>query len=129
MLSEEQFSSCVEAQTRLGVLEKVPHQTKQGGLLRLKVSPERIIPRVLAGEFGEFPEGDEVVPWFSCVLLKGLLEEKGIGVSKEEFTAMASVITGFMAEAAVVRGIRTRSNAPVIRRGRERRGRQSSSYG
>jgi len=114
MLTEEQFSACIEALTRLGVVEKVPGDGREGQRLRLKVKAERLLARIITDGYGEPPKGVEPVPWFSCIILKILLEEKDIAVSKEEFTAMAAVIMGFMSEAAVERILHSGYDRPVI---------------
>jgi hypothetical protein len=103
MLNEEQVSSYVDALIGLGVLHKVRGQDGDDEVIRFKVKSKRIIGRILEGEFGEPPGGAEAVPWFSCMLVKVLLEERDIAVSKEEFTGMAAVIMGFMTEPDVPR--------------------------
>ena len=98
MLSEEEVSSYVDALIRLGVLHKVPGQDGDDEVIRFRVQSKRVVGRILDGEFGKPPEGADVVPWFSCMLVKMLLEERHIAVSKEEFTGMAAVVMGFMTE-------------------------------
>ena len=80
MLSEVKVSSCIDGLVRLGILER---QGERGGdeLLGLKAMPKGVIGRVAGGEFGEPPEGVELLPWFSCILLKIHLEEKDVTVS------------------------------------------------
>jgi hypothetical protein len=120
MLSEVKVSSCIDGLVRLGILER---QGERGGdeLLGLKAMPKGVIGRVAGGEFGEPPEGVELLPWFSCILLKIHLEEKDVTVSKEEFTAMAAVIAGFMLEGAVKRGLSAGYGRPVLSHPRSRR--------
>ena len=129
MLSEEEVSSCIEGLIRLGVLETVPEVPDRGELVRFIVPAEGLIGRIVGGEFGEPPEGVELVAWFSCIMLKILLEERDIPVSKREFTAMAAVMTGFMSEAAVERLLHAEYDRPMIsqrRAGQERKQPRSS---
>ena len=116
MLSEEQVSSYVDALIGLGVLHRVEGQEGDDEVIRFKVKSKRVIGRILQGEFGEPPGGDEVVPWFSCLLVKVLLEERDITVSKEEFTGMAAVIMGFMTEPEVSRRLQSSERRLVISR-------------
>jgi hypothetical protein len=116
MLTEEQVSSYVNALIRLGVLHKVPGQDGDDEVIRFRVQSKRILGRILEGEFGEPPEGPEAVPWFSCMLVKMLLEERDIAVSKEEFTGMAAVIMGFMTEPAVSQKLQSSDGRLVISR-------------
>jgi len=120
MLTEDQVSSCIDALVRLGALDKVAVEDGGGEQLRLKVLPERIVSRIAGGEFGAPPEGAELTPWLSCIILKTLLEERDVGVSKEEFTAMAAVLTGFLSEAALEPVARPDSGRPVISHRRRR---------
>jgi hypothetical protein len=113
MLNEEQVTSYIDGLIRLGVLHKVPGKDEDE-LIRFKVDADRLMGRIFSGEFGEPPEGVDVVAWFSCILLKILLEEKDLAVSKEEFTGMAAVIMGFISEAAVMRMLHTDYDRPVI---------------
>lgn len=114
MLSEEEVSSCIERLIRLGVLEAVLEEPNRGELIRFRIPDMELIVRIAGGEFGEPPEGVELVAWSSCIMLKILLEEGGIPVSKDEFTAMAAVMTGFMSEAAVERLLHLPYDRPVI---------------
>ena len=122
MLSEEQVSSYVDALIRLGVLHKVPGRPGDDEVIRFKVQSKRIIGRILEGEFGEPPGGAETVPWFSCMLVKVLLEERDVAVSKEEFTGMAAVIMGFMTEPDVSRRLQSDDGRLVISRAPAKRG-------
>jgi hypothetical protein len=101
MLSEEQVSSCIDGLIRLGVLHRVPGRAGEEELIRFKMGTDGLIGRIFHGEYGEPPEGVDVVPWFSCILLKALLEEEKVSVSREQFTGMAAVIMGFVSEGAV----------------------------
>jgi hypothetical protein len=125
MLSEEQVSSYVSALIRLGVLHKVPGQDGDDEVIRFRVQSKRILGRILEGEFGEPPEGPEAVPWFSCMLVKMLLEERDIAVSKEEFTGMAAVIMGFLTEPEVSRKLQPSDGRLVISRAPAKKGKSS----
>jgi|SRR5271163_3183426 len=114
MLSDEQFSSCIEALVRLGVVERVEGGAG-GELLRLNLPTEGVLGRIFGGEFGEPPSGPGLVPWFSCVVLKILLDAKGVIVTKEEFTGIAAVLAGFMTKADMARTLRLVGDRPVIR--------------
>jgi len=114
MLSEEEVSSCIEGLIRLGVLESVLDAPNRGELVRFKVPTEGLITRIVGGEFGEPPEGVELVAWFSCIMLKILIEERDIAVSRKEFIAMAAVMTGFMSEAAVDKLLTSQHGSPVL---------------
>jgi hypothetical protein len=122
MLSEEQVSSYVDALIGLGVLHKVPGQDGDDEVIRFRVQSKRIIGRILGGEFGEPPGGAGAVPWFSCMLVKVLLEERDIAVSKEEFTGMAAVIMGFMTEPGVSRRLQSDDGSLVINRAPPKKG-------
>jgi hypothetical protein len=123
MLSEEEVSSCINALIRLGALESIRAQDRKGEMFRFKIRAERVIGRVIGGEFGEPPEGVELVPWLSCILLQILLEQNDIAVSKEMFMGMAAVIMGFMEEGAVMRKLHSEYDRPIISRVRARKGR------
>jgi hypothetical protein len=116
MLSEEEFTHSIEVLMRLGVLEAVPADRQRDELLRFKVPEGGLVARIVGGEFGEPPEGVELVAWFSCILLKILVEAGDASVSKEEFIAMAAILTGFMSEAAVVRLLHSPYDRPMISR-------------
>lgn len=118
MLREEEVSSCIQGLIGLGVLEPVFKESDRGELFKLKIPPVRLIGRILGGEFGEPPEGIELVPWFSCVMLKILLKEAGASISKDKFIAMAAVVTGFMSDAAIHRRLHSHYDSPVISRRR-----------
>ena len=121
MLSDEQFCSCIEALTGLGVVEKVTEGDERE-FLRLNLHTEGVIGRAFGGEFGEPPSGPGFVPWFSCIALKSLLDSKGVVVTKEEFTGMAAVVAGFMSEAEAALRVQSRHDQPVIsQRGAKRR--------
>jgi hypothetical protein len=122
MLSEEQVSSYVDALIRLGVLHKVPGRDGDDEVIRFRVQSKRV-GRILEGEFGEPPDGPEAVPWFSCMLVKMLLEEKDIAVSKEEFTGLAAVIMGFMTEPDVSRKLQSGDGRIVVSRAPAKKGR------
>jgi hypothetical protein len=124
MLSEEEVSSCINALTRLEVLERVSAKDNEGELFRFKVRAGRVIGRIIGGEFGEPPEGSELVPWLSCILLQILLEEEDIVVPKEQFTGMAAVIMGFMSEGAAMRRLHLGYDRPVISHERAKKGRK-----
>jgi hypothetical protein len=114
MLSEEDVSSCIEGLIRLGVLETVPEDRDRGELIRFNIPAEGVVGRIFGGEFGEPPEGAEMFAWFSCIMLKIVLEGKAVSVSKKEFTAMAAIITGFMSQAAVGRISHSRQPRPMM---------------
>jgi hypothetical protein len=114
MLSEEQFSSCIEALTRLGLVEKVPGERRGHERLRLKLETEGVLGRILGGEVGEVPKGSGLVPWFSCALLKIVLDERGVVATKEEFTGMAAVLAGFMSQAELSLRLQPGDDRPVI---------------
>jgi hypothetical protein len=118
MLSEEQFSSSIEALSRLGLVERV--EGREGERFRLKLEGEGLLGRVFGGELGEPPEGPGLVPWFSCVALKSVLERKEVVVSRDEFTCMAAVLSGFMSEAEVSLRLRSGHGHPVISHRRAR---------
>jgi hypothetical protein len=122
MLSEEQVSSYVDALIRLGVLHRVAGQEGDDEVIRFRVKSKRVIGRLLGGEFGEPPGGVEIVPWFSCMLVKVLLEERDIAVSKEEFTGMAAVIMGFMTEPDILRRLQSGEGRLVVSRAPAKRG-------
>jgi len=121
MLSEEDVSSCIDRLIRLGVLAPVLDEGDGGELIKFNVPPEGMIGRIVGGEFGEPPEGVELVAWFSCIMLKILLEERDTSVMKKDFIAMAAVMTGFMSKAAVDRLLHSEYDRPVIS---ERRAKQ-----
>jgi hypothetical protein len=121
MLTDEQFSSCIEALSRIGVVERVAGEGAKGERLRLKLETQGVIGRIFGGEMGDPPRGPGLVPWFSCAALKILLDEKGLVVSKEEFTAMAAVIAGFMTEADLERRPRPGDDRPLISQSRAKR--------
>jgi hypothetical protein len=123
MLSEEEVSSYVDALIRLGVLHKVPGQAGDDEVIRFRVQSKKVVGRILDGEFGEPPEGADVVPWFSCMLVKMLLAERDIVVSKEEFTGMAAVIMGFMTEPEVSGRLRSDDARMVVNRPPGKKGR------
>jgi len=83
-------------------------------LIRFKIEPDELVRRVLGGEFGELPEGEEMVPWFSCMLVKTLLEDRHMAVTKEEFTGMAAVIMGFMTEDSLLRRLHSSDDELVV---------------
>jgi hypothetical protein len=112
MLSEERFSSCVQTLSRLGVVERV--EGGDGERFRMKLEAEGVLGRVFGGEFGDPPDGPSLVPWSSCVILKIVLDDRRVAVSKEEFTAMAAVLAGFMAEAEVSLRLQSRHGRPVL---------------
>jgi hypothetical protein len=122
MLSEAEVSSYIDALIGLGVLHKVRGNDGDDEVIRFKVQSKKVIGRLLEGEFGEPPEGAEAVPWFSCLLVKMLLEERDLIVSKEEFTGMAAVIMGFMTEPDVSRRLQSDDRRLVISRARGKRG-------
>jgi hypothetical protein len=122
-LSEEQVSSSIDALIRLGVLHIVPNQDGGDEMIRFKVRSKRVIGRIFGGEFGEPPEGADAVPWFSCILVKTLLDERDIAVSKAEFTGMAAVIMGFMTEPAASLRLRSDDDGLVVSRARAKKGR------
>jgi hypothetical protein len=115
MLSDEQFSSCIEALVRLGAVERADRGGR-GGLLRLNLPTEGVLGRIFGGEFGEPPSGPGLVPWFSCVVLEILLDGKGVVVTKEEFTGIAAVLAAFMTKTDMARTMRLVGDRPVIRR-------------
>ena len=121
MLNDEQFSSCIEALSRLGVVERVAGEHGRGERLRLKLETEGVIGRIFGGELGDPPRGPELVPWFSCAVLKTLLDDKQVVVSKPEFTAMAAVIAGFLTEADVARRLRPEDHHQVVSPGPAKR--------
>jgi hypothetical protein len=114
MLSEERFSSCIEGLAQLGVVERVEGEDRAGERLRLHLETDGVLGRILGGEMGEPPKGDELMPWFSCMILQSVLDRKGVIVSKEEFTAMAAVITGFLSQAEFTLRAKARDDRPVI---------------
>jgi hypothetical protein len=114
MLSEEQFSACIEALTRLGAVERVPGHRREGERLRLNVKAEGLLARIITEGKAEPPEGVDPGQWYSCVITKLLLEEKNIEVSKEEFVGMAAVIMGFMSEGAAMQELHSRYDRPLI---------------
>jgi len=123
MLSEKEVSSYVDALIRLGVLHRVPGQEGDDEVIRFRVQSKRVVGRILDGEFGEPPEGADVVPWFSCMLVKMLLAERDIAVSKEEFTGMAAVIMGFMTEPDLSGRLQSDDARMVVSRPPGKRGR------
>jgi hypothetical protein len=123
MLSEEEVSSYVDALIRLGVLHKVPGQDGDDEVIRFRVQSKKVVGRILEGEFGEPPEGADVVPWFSCMLVKMLLAERDIAVSKEEFTGMAAVIMGFMTESDLSERLHSDEARMVVSRPPGKKGR------
>lgn len=114
MLSQEQFSACIDALIHLGVVKKVETDSSDEELLRLSVPFEHIISRMVAAGYDQPPEGVDAVPWFACVMVKVLLDEKGIVVSKDELAGMASVVMGFISESSVMNTLQSRLNRPVI---------------
>lgn len=126
MLSEEDVSSCIDRLIRLGVLAPVLEEGEGRELIRFNVPPEGMIGRIVGGEFGEPPEGVELVAWFSCIMLKILLEERDISVSKKDFIAMAAVMTGFMSKAAVDRILHSGYDRPVISQRRAKQGKKQA---
>ena len=95
----------------------------RGERLRLKLEAEGVVGRILGGELGEPPKGSGLVPWFSCVLLKTVLDKKGVVATKEEFTGMAAVIAGFMSEAEVALTVQSGDDRPLISHRRARQAR------
>jgi hypothetical protein len=122
VLSKEEFTSCIDALVEMGAVERGEGDDKRETLC-LRVKTEGLIGRVVGGEFGEPPGGSGLLPWFSCILLKTLLEERDFFVTKDEFTGMAAVIAGFMSEAETESRLHAVLDKPLVsqRRARSRR--------
>jgi hypothetical protein len=112
MLSEEQVSEYLEGLVRLGIVERLPPVAGLE-LFRLNLRDDKLLGRILSGDFGELPDGVELVPWSACTIVKVLLQERGVTVTKEELAGMAAVFMGFLSEGAIIDGLRVRNGRPV----------------
>jgi hypothetical protein len=122
LLSEEQVSACIDALNRLGVVERVPDERTGTESFRLNLGVEGLLERIASKGYDDPPEGVDVVAWFSCMVLKSILEAKEIAVSKEEFAGMAAVIMGFISEGSATGGSRAGSSRSTVDDPRERKG-------
>jgi hypothetical protein len=114
MLSQEQFSACIDELIRLGVVKKVRGRSGHSELLQLSVPIEHLAARIMEEGYDEPPDGAAIIPWFACVSLKILLDEKGIAVSREELAGLAAVVLGFISESSVMHTLHSRLNQPIV---------------
>jgi len=87
-------------------------------MIQLDVPIERLVGRIVAAGFEEPPEGEDYVSWFAVVLVKVLLDEKGMVVSREELAGMASVVLGFISESSAMEALQSRFDRPTVAHGR-----------
>ena len=114
MLSEDQFAACVDALIQLGVVKRVRTRSGHDEMIQLDIPVERLVGRIVAAGYEEPPEGEDFVSWFAVVLVKTLLDEKGLVVSGQELTGMASVVLGFISESSAMEALQNKFDRPVI---------------
>ena len=122
MLNEDQLSVCIDALIRLGIIETVAGDGREGELLRLKAPPQRLVARILSEARGGPPEGMDLIPWFSISLVKTLLDVKKIQVPRDELAGMAAVVMGFITEGSVMQELRVGYSRPAVSRKLARKG-------
>ena len=118
MLSQDQFTACVDALIQLGVVKRVKARSGHDEMIQLDIPVERLVSRIVAAGYEEPPEGEDFVSWFAVVLTKVLLDEKRMVVSAEELAGMASIVLGFISESSAMRMLESKFDRPVIARGR-----------
>ena len=117
-LRQEQFAACIDALIQLGVVKRVRTRSGHEEMIQLDVPIERLVGRIVAAGFEEPPEGEDYVSWFAVVLVKVLLDEKGMVVSREELAGMASVVLGFISESSAMEALQSRFDRPTVAHGR-----------
>jgi len=120
LLSQDQFAACMDALIQVGVVKKVKARSGHDELIQLDLPVDRLAGRIVAAGYEEPPEGEDFVSWFAVVLVKVLLDEKGIVVSGEELAGMASIVLGFISESSAMRALESKFDRPVISRGRQK---------
>jgi hypothetical protein len=121
MLSQDQFAACIDALIQLGVVKRVKTRLGHDEMIQLDIPIERLVGRIVAAGYEEPPEGEDFVSWFAVVLVKVLLDEKGMIVSGEELAGMASVVLGFISESSAMQALQSRFDRPVVAHGRRSR--------
>src|SRR6266849_2487562 len=121
LLSQDQFSACLDALIQLGVVRRVKSGSGHDDMIQLDIPVNHLIGRIIAAGYEEPPEGEDFVSWFAVVLMKVLLDERQMVVSAEELAGMASVVLGFISESSALRTIQDKFDRPVIAHGRRSR--------
>jgi hypothetical protein len=121
MLSQDQFAACIDALIQIGVVKRVKTRSGHDELIQLDIPIERLVGRIVAAGYEEPPVGEDFVSWFAVVLVKVLLDEKGMVVSGEELAGMASVVLGFISESSAMEILQSRFDRPVVANGRRSR--------
>jgi hypothetical protein len=118
MLSQDRFAACIDALIQLGVVKRVKTRSGHDEMIQLDIPIERLVGRMVAAGHEDPPEGEDFVSWFAVVLVKVLLDEKGMIVSREELAGMASVVLGFISESSAMQALQSRFDRPVVAHGR-----------
>jgi hypothetical protein len=109
----------MDALIQVGVVKRVKGRSGHDELLQLDLPVDRLAGRIVAAGYEEPPEGEDFVSWFAVVLVKVLLDEKGIVVTGEELAGMASIVLGFISESSAMRALESKFDRPVISRSRK----------
>jgi hypothetical protein len=121
MPSQDQFAACIDALIQIGVVKRVKTRSGHDELIQLDVPVERLVGRIVAAGYEEPPVGEDFVSWFAVVLVKVLLDEKGMVVSGEELAGMASVVLGFISESSAMEILQSRFDRRIVAHGRRSR--------